>query len=206
MKTVSIAVHVPALAVRIQSEVNMTLNEYQSFAAQGIHDATLEREPIVGFALGLAGEAGEVVDDIKKRIFHGREVPMEHTAEELGDVLWYVANIATQCGFSLDDIIQQNVDKLQKRYPAMYSRPDNSCLYNVHLYEGRKVILQRKGPHVAMYDAADGKFIKFINKKEKIAYGFDIEENLRTLRAERVDGCVIELKEPSDMSDCLPWD
>lgn len=184
----------------------MTLNEYQSFAARGIHEATLEREPIVGFALGLAGEAGEVVDDIKKRIFHGREVPMGHTAEELGDVLWYVANIATQCGFSLEDIIQQNVDKLMTRYPEMYSRPDNSCLYNVHLYKGRKVILQRRGPHVAMYDAADGKFIKFINKKEKVAYGFDIEENLGAQRAERVDGSVIEIEGPSDMLDRLPWD
>lgn len=201
---VHVRVHVTMTG--IQSEVNMTLNEYQSFAAQGIHDATLEREPIVGFALGLAGEAGEVVDDIKKRIFHGREVPMEHTAEELGDVLWYVANIATQCGFSLDDIIQQNVTKLTARYPEMYSKPDNSCLHNIHLYEGRKVILQRKGPHVAMYNAADGKFIKFINKKEKIAYGFDIEENLRTQCVKRVDGSAIEVEGPSDMLDRLPWD
>ena len=181
----------------------MTLKEYQAFAAQGIHDATLEREPIVGFALGLVGETGEVVDDIKKRIFHGREVPMEHTAEELGDVLWYVANIATQCGLSLEDIIQQNVTKLMARYPEMYSKPDNSCLHNVHLYEGRKVILQRKGPHVAMYDAADGKFIKFINKKEKEAYGYDYREQIV---AERVDGGTIEVKGPQSMSDCLPWD
>ena len=181
----------------------MTLKEYQAFAAHGVLEATLEREPIVGFALGLAGEAGEVVDDIKKRIFHGREVPMEHTAEELGDVLWYVANIATQCGFSLEDIIQQNVTKLMARYPEMYSKPDNSCLYNVHLYEGRKVILQRKGPHIAMYNAADGKFIKFLNKEEKKAYGFNYGEQIV---AERIDGNTIEVEGPQHMSDCLPWD
>ncbi len=100
----------------------MTLNEYQKFAAQGIHTATLEREPVVGFALGLAGEAGEVVDDIKKRIFHGREVPIEHTAEELGDVMWYVANIASQYNLSLEDILIQNVVKLQARYADKYRR------------------------------------------------------------------------------------
>ncbi len=98
----------------------MTINEYQAFASQGIHAATLEREPIVGFALGLAGETGEVIDDIKKRVFHGRDVPLEHTKEELGDVLWYVANIATEYHFSLEEIMQQNVDKLLSRYPDKY--------------------------------------------------------------------------------------
>ena len=102
----------------------MDLNEYQKFAACGILPATLEREPVVGYALGLAGEAGEVVDDIKKRVFHGRDVPIEHTAEELGDVLWYVANIATQYNLSLQDIIEQNVKKLRVRYASKYDEGD----------------------------------------------------------------------------------
>lgn len=148
----------------------MNLKEYQEFAARGVLPATLEREPVVGFALGLTGEAGEVVDDIKKRVFHGRDIPIEHTAEELGDVLWYVANIATQYGLSLDDIVQQNVEKLTKRYPDMYLKPNNDSLCDIQLYEGRKVILQRKGPHIAMYEV-DGKFIKFLNKEEKQHYG-----------------------------------
>lgn len=103
----------------------MTLNEYQAFASQGIHDATLEREPIVGFALGLAGEAGEVIDDIKKRVFHGRKVPLEHTAEELGDVLWYVANIATAYNLNLEGILEENVRKLTARYPDKYNKEGN---------------------------------------------------------------------------------
>lgn len=98
----------------------MTLNEYQAFASQGIHSATLEREPVVGFALGLVGETGEVVDDIKKRVFHGRKVPLEHTKEELGDVLWYIANIATEYHFSLEEILDENVKKLLARYPDKY--------------------------------------------------------------------------------------
>ena len=113
----------------------MTLNEYQAFAAQGIHEATLEREPIVGFALGLVGETGEVVDDIKKRIFHGREVPMEHTAEELGDVLWYIANIATQCGLSLEDIITHNVEKLLARYPEKYLAPSQGQVKQISMFK-----------------------------------------------------------------------
>ena len=99
----------------------MTIKEYQDFAALGILQATLEREPIVGFALGLAGESGEVVDDIKKKYYHGRDVDPNHTLEELGDVMWYVANIATQMGASLEDIMVNNVKKLTERYPQMYS-------------------------------------------------------------------------------------
>ena len=99
----------------------MTLNEYQEFAAQGILLATSEHPtPVVGFALGLAGETGEVVDDIKKRVFHGRNIPMEHTAEELGDVLWYISNICTQYGLKLEDVAQRNVAKLMNRYPSEY--------------------------------------------------------------------------------------
>lgn len=98
----------------------MKISEYQEFCAKGILPATLEREPIVGFALGLAGESGEVVDDIKKKYFHGRTIDPDHTIEELGDVMWYVANIATQLGVTLDEVIERNADKLCVRYPQMY--------------------------------------------------------------------------------------
>lgn len=98
----------------------MKISEYQEFCAKGILPATLEREPIVGFALGLAGESGEVVDDIKKKYFHGRTIDPDHTIEELGDVMWYVANIATQLGVTLDEVIERNADKLRVRYPQMY--------------------------------------------------------------------------------------
>ena len=98
----------------------MKISEYQEFCAKGILPATLEREPIVGFALGLAGESGEVIDDIKKKYFHGRTIDPNHTIEELGDVMWYVANIATQLGVTLDEVIERNADKLRVRYPQMY--------------------------------------------------------------------------------------
>lgn len=165
----------------------MNFNEYQEFAARGIHEATLEREPIVGFALGLVGETGEVVDDIKKRVFHGRDIPMEHTKEELGDVLWYIANIATQCGFTLDDIVEANVQKLYNRYPNLYAPgPTITDMLETEYIDGEPVIRQgyygkeyvvftRNGPHIAMYKGERGnrKFIKFLNKEEKKTYGID---------------------------------
>lgn len=117
----------------------MTLEEYQKFASRGILPATLEREPVIGFALGLAGEAGEVADDIKKKYFHGRNVDPKHTIEELGDVMWYVANLATQYNISLNEILELNVNKLTKRYPAMYGNEPSPLKQSDQLLGGNKI-------------------------------------------------------------------
>jgi NTP pyrophosphatase (non-canonical NTP hydrolase) len=98
----------------------MQFNDYQKFAAKGIRRESEGKNLLVGFALGLGGESGEVLDDIKKREYHGRDISTKHTAEELGDVLWYVANLATQLGYSLEDIVEYNVYKLKNRYPDLY--------------------------------------------------------------------------------------
>lgn len=69
--------------------------------------------------LGLSGEAGEVAEKIKKVIRDdGGEVMPEKKKEiekELGDVLWYVAQIATELGLSLDEIAEKNIEKLYSR-------------------------------------------------------------------------------------------
>lgn len=67
--------------------------------------------------LGLSGEAGEFTDMIKKWIFHEKPLDITHAEKELGDVMWYVALICDSFGWSLDDIMLMNIDKLKKRYP-----------------------------------------------------------------------------------------
>lgn len=68
-------------------------------------------------ALGIAGEAGEVSDMIKKWIFHDADLDQEHLKKEIGDVLWYIALMCHAFNWSLDDILEINIDKLRKRYP-----------------------------------------------------------------------------------------
>lgn len=68
-------------------------------------------------ALGLAGEAGEFADVIKKVSFQGHTVDEAHLAEEVGDILWYCALAAEALGVSLDDIAENNIQKLSRRYP-----------------------------------------------------------------------------------------
>jgi NTP pyrophosphatase (non-canonical NTP hydrolase) len=82
------------------------------------------RYPVIGHAviypaLGLTNEAGEVAGKIKK-IFRDKSGvigPAEREAlrAELGDVLWYVSQVATELDLSLDEIAQQNIAKLVDR-------------------------------------------------------------------------------------------
>jgi NTP pyrophosphatase (non-canonical NTP hydrolase) len=72
-------------------------------------------------ALGLAGEAGEVVDLIKKVEGHGHPLDRNKLQGELGDLLWYTARLAELYGIKLEDCAAGNIAKLQKRYPNGFS-------------------------------------------------------------------------------------
>lgn len=99
----------------------ITMNEYQKLAEKTSGAGKDgERRKIIA-ALGLAGEAGEFANMIKKLTAHGHNIPNEELAEELGDVMWYVAEAATACGLTLDEIAAMNIDKLQSRYPEGFS-------------------------------------------------------------------------------------
>lgn len=69
--------------------------------------------------LGLAGEAGEVAEKIKKVLRDNNSVISEdkkqEIAKELGDVLWYVSQIATELGLPLEKIVELNIEKLKSR-------------------------------------------------------------------------------------------
>lgn len=69
--------------------------------------------------LGLAGEAGEVAEKIKKVIRDGNGIVSDEKREEiikeLGDVMWYVANLSTELKISLEDVVLKNIEKLQSR-------------------------------------------------------------------------------------------
>lgn len=71
-------------------------------------------------AIGLGSEAGEFQEIVKKIFFQGKELTLEthfHMKRELGDVCWYLANAANALGFTLEEVIQENITKLEARYP-----------------------------------------------------------------------------------------
>lgn len=94
----------------------MTLNEYQSETYRTAGDDNL-----AVLALGLAGEAGEFADLVKKHLGHGHPLDKVKAMKELGDQLWYIARAAAKLGYTLNDVAVANVEKLQKRYPQGFS-------------------------------------------------------------------------------------
>ena len=95
----------------------MTLNDYQQQALRTAKDRSDWFARLQEGALGLAGEAGEVADYIKKGVYQGHVLKPDKLVEELGDVLWYVALVADAGGISLDDVARANIDKLWARFP-----------------------------------------------------------------------------------------
>jgi NTP pyrophosphatase (non-canonical NTP hydrolase) len=96
----------------------MTLNEYQEHALETA--VYPEKYKVVYPALGLAGEAGETADKIKK-VLRGddggvlTDEKRQAVAMEIGDVLWYCATLAHDLGYDLDTIAKMNYAKLKSR-------------------------------------------------------------------------------------------
>lgn len=99
----------------------MTLDEYQVLAARTLGRERTHEQQLANAALGLAGEAGEVADTIKKHLYHSHPLDHDGMVKELGDCLWYVAGMATVLGITLDEIGARNIDKLRRRYPEGFS-------------------------------------------------------------------------------------
>jgi len=98
----------------------LEMNEYQRIARQ----TAIYKDPVVYPALGLSGESGEVAEKIKKLIrdkggINGlqsiEDEDRDAVAKEIGDVLWYCANLAQDIGYTLEDVAKINIGKLAKR-------------------------------------------------------------------------------------------
>ena len=94
----------------------MTFDEYQALA-QRTSSTKTKPDKLLNGLMGLNGEAGECIDILKKVEFQGHTFDPNKLLDELGDVLWYVAQTATGLGVTLEAVAQHNVDKLMKRYP-----------------------------------------------------------------------------------------
>jgi NTP pyrophosphatase (non-canonical NTP hydrolase) len=75
-------------------------------------------------AMGLAGEAGEVCDMLKKHLLHDKALDKEELKLELGDVLWYLQHTCNTFGIEMEEVAEANIIKLCKRYPDQYGDPE----------------------------------------------------------------------------------
>lgn len=99
---------------------SLSANDYQRMA---MRTAGEDQEKFLDNAImGLCGEVGECADIVKKHHFQGHDLDSEKLFDELSDVCWYVALLATALGASLEDVMLHNIEKLKKRYPDGFSK------------------------------------------------------------------------------------
>ena len=108
----------------------MKASDYQQQAARTLIDQPGFEIPgneimVVWNALGLAGEAGEVAELVKKGVFHRHSIDRLKLEKELGDVLWYAAALCNTLGLDMGEIMETHLEKLKVRYPNGYSSHDS---------------------------------------------------------------------------------
>ena len=124
----------------------MELNEYQRLANQTDQQPEtriLEADPrnILVPLLGLAGEVGDLLSEHKKQLRDGDSYKLfpDRVKEELGDLLWYLSNVATKHGLSLEDIAIYNLSKTQRRWQSIASGEGTRRLFDDDFPEAERL-------------------------------------------------------------------
>lgn len=100
----------------------MNFKDFAKHVSRTVDWKQPQKELIKNFCLGLAGEVGEVIEPIKKFLYHGKEFNKNELKKELGDVFWYVTAIALVNGIDVEQIVQENKQKLEARYPNGFKK------------------------------------------------------------------------------------
>lgn len=109
-------VFVDGVTSPVSKDDELYVKRIQELSAQGVQVARLNTA-----STGLASEGGEFSEIVKKILFHGKEYSPEnifHMKRELGDVIWYWMNACIALGLDPNEVITENVTKLESRYPG----------------------------------------------------------------------------------------
>ena len=82
-----------------------------------LQDLTPEKANLVHLALGISGEAGELLDAIKKHTMYNKPLDIENVKEELGDLFFYLTGLMDALFLDQREVLLANVRKLSARYP-----------------------------------------------------------------------------------------
>ena len=102
---------------------NKTYLELSDRTCKHVDALTLEAKQydLMHATLGIAGESGEIVDAVKKSVIYGKPLDTANMREEIGDIMWYIALACRTLDFDLNEILDENIAKLAKRYPEKYT-------------------------------------------------------------------------------------
>ena len=105
-----------------------------NYIGDGVHGPDINVPLLLTACLGLAAESGEFIEVPKKMFFQGKPLTEEnvfHMKRELGDIMWYWINACRALNLDPNDVIDENVRKLESRYPG--------GSFDAHYSENRKL-------------------------------------------------------------------
>ena len=82
-------------------------------------------EKLCMLCMGLAGESGEIIDYLKKMLFHKHPFDKEKLIKEMGDMMWYFVGLLDFFKIDIEDVFNKNIKKLQQRYPNGWNAEDS---------------------------------------------------------------------------------
>ena len=101
--------------------MELTFTAYQEAAARTAQTAWPNEKRVAVDCYGLVAEVGELLDEFQHRFEHERPLDLAQVQEELGDMLWRMADLCSALDIRLGDIAQANIAKLQIRHPNGFS-------------------------------------------------------------------------------------
>ena len=94
----------------------MTVSEYQALAGRTINRELSYAELTLHALHGLSAEVGEIHSLYQKR-YQGHDFKAEDLKKEIGDEAWFLAELCTANGWSMEEVLRMNIEKLKRRYP-----------------------------------------------------------------------------------------
>lgn len=155
----------------------MEFSDYQNKAKKTIQDYVKGKEvnKIVPF-LGLIGEAGSVISELKKNLRDGNAYInySNKLQEELGDVLWYISTIATENDLLLEDIAKENLNKIKDRFDS--EQPENFIVYD-ESYPKEEQFPREFEVEFKIINEEGKEKVRLMNNTSKKQLGNDITDN-----------------------------
>ena len=100
-------------------------NVYQKLAMNTVNPELTKKDMLVNGVMGLNGECGEVIDVVKKHMFQGHELDIDKIKKELGDVMWYVAEVCESLDLRMDEVMECNIAKLANRFKNGFTKEES---------------------------------------------------------------------------------
>ena len=110
------------------------LDESQSL---NLRDRCADQASLLHYALGLVTESAEIADALKKHVAYGKPLDLVNIKEEVGDLLFYIARIVDTYGWTFEEVMETNINKLKARYGAKFTE---AAALNRDLDKERKIL------------------------------------------------------------------